>query len=87
MIMDIVGYMFDMPYFCHQAIAEDPNDAVQWHQLGVHSLCARQFKTSQRYLKAAVACDKDCSYAWSNLGMLYLSHIFYFNACLWYCHV
>ncbi|KAG5067005.1 Tetratricopeptide repeat protein 37 [Glycine soja] len=52
-----------------QAIAEDPNDAVQWHQLGVHSLCARQFKTSQKYLKAAVACDKDCSYAWSNLGV------------------
>ncbi|TKY73596.1 Tetratricopeptide repeat protein 37 [Spatholobus suberectus] len=52
-----------------QAIAEDPDDAVQWHQLGVHSLCARQFKTSQKYLKAAVACDKDCSYAWSNLGV------------------
>ncbi|XP_061360878.1 probable UDP-N-acetylglucosamine--peptide N-acetylglucosaminyltransferase SPINDLY [Gastrolobium bilobum] len=52
-----------------QAIAEDPNDAVQWLQLGVHSLCARQFKTSQKYLKAAVACDKDCCYAWSNLGV------------------
>ncbi|KAG4389890.1 hypothetical protein GLYMA_06G174300v4 [Glycine max] len=52
-----------------QAIAEDPNDAVQWHQLGIHSLCARQFKTSQKYLKAAVACDKDCSYAWATLGV------------------
>ncbi|KAI4336262.1 hypothetical protein L6164_014808 [Bauhinia variegata] len=52
-----------------QALAEDPDDAVQWHQLGLHSLCTRQFKTSQRYLKAAVARDKDCSYAWSNLGV------------------
>ncbi|KAK2443020.1 putative UDP-N-acetylglucosamine--peptide N-acetylglucosaminyltransferase SPINDLY [Trifolium repens] len=52
-----------------QAIAENPDDAVQWHQLGLHSLCARQFKTSQKYLKAAVACDKRCSYAWSNLGV------------------
>ncbi|KAL1323422.1 hypothetical protein HN51_033771 [Arachis hypogaea] len=52
-----------------QAIAEDPDDPMQWIQLGLHSLCARQFKTSQKYLKAAVACDKDCSYAWSNLGV------------------
>ncbi|PNY03939.1 putative UDP-N-acetylglucosamine-peptide N-acetylglucosaminyltransferase SPINDLY-like protein [Trifolium pratense] len=52
-----------------QAISEDPDDVVQWHQLGLHSLCARQFKTSQKYLKAAVACDKRCSYAWSNLGV------------------
>ncbi|KAK2388981.1 hypothetical protein P8452_26801 [Trifolium repens] len=52
-----------------QGIAENPDDAVQWHQLGLHSLCARQFKTSQKYLKAAVACDKRCSYAWSNLGV------------------
>ncbi|KAK4256990.1 hypothetical protein QN277_006640 [Acacia crassicarpa] len=52
-----------------QAIAEDPDDAVQWHQLGLHGLCTRQFKTSQRYLKAAVARDKNNSYAWSNLGV------------------
>ncbi|XP_058749101.1 probable UDP-N-acetylglucosamine--peptide N-acetylglucosaminyltransferase SPINDLY [Vicia villosa] len=52
-----------------QAITEDPDDVVQWHQLGLHSLCARQFKTSQKYLKAAVARDKCCSYAWSNLGV------------------
>ncbi|CAL0305146.1 unnamed protein product [Lupinus luteus] len=52
-----------------QAVAEDPDDAVQWHQLGLHSLCARQFKTSQKYLKVAVAYDKNCSYAWSNLGV------------------
>ncbi|XP_028781850.1 probable UDP-N-acetylglucosamine--peptide N-acetylglucosaminyltransferase SEC isoform X2 [Neltuma alba] len=52
-----------------QAIAEDPDDAVQWHQLGLHGLCTRQFKTSQRYLKAAVTRDKNSSYAWSNLGI------------------
>ncbi|KAK4568867.1 hypothetical protein RGQ29_004333 [Quercus rubra] len=52
-----------------QAIAEDPDDAVQWHQLGLHSLCTQQFKTSQKYLKAAVARFKECSCAWSNLGI------------------
>ncbi|CAK8566220.1 unnamed protein product [Lathyrus sativus] len=52
-----------------QAITEDPDDVVQWHQLGLHNLCARQFKTSQKFLKAAVARDKGCSYAWSNLGV------------------
>ncbi|XP_048330512.2 uncharacterized protein LOC107418253 isoform X2 [Ziziphus jujuba] len=52
-----------------QAIAEDPDDAVQWHQLGLHSLCTRQFKNSQKYLKAAVARFRECSYAWSNLGL------------------
>ncbi|PRQ17113.1 putative protein O-GlcNAc transferase [Rosa chinensis] len=56
-------------YSLKQAIAEDPDDAVQWHQLGLHSLCARQFKKSQKYLKAAVARFKECSYAWSNLGI------------------
>ena len=47
-----------------QAIAEDPDDAVQWYRLGLHSFCTRQFKTSQKYLKAAVARHKDCRYAW-----------------------
>ncbi|KAI8543865.1 hypothetical protein RHMOL_Rhmol08G0252200 [Rhododendron molle] len=56
-------------YSLKQAIAEDPDDPVQWHQLGVHSLCTQQFKTSQKYLKAAVARLKECSYAWSNLGI------------------
>lgn len=56
-------------YSLKQAIAEDPADAVQWHQLGLHSLCTQQFKTSQTYLKAAVARRKDCTYAWSNLGI------------------
>ncbi|XP_050378166.1 probable UDP-N-acetylglucosamine--peptide N-acetylglucosaminyltransferase SPINDLY [Argentina anserina] len=56
-------------YSLKQAIAEDPDDAVQWHQLGLHSLCALQFKKSQKYLKAAVARFKECSYAWSNLGI------------------
>lgn len=56
-------------YSLKQAVAEDPDDPVQWHQLGLHSLCTRQFKNSQKYLKAAVARFKDCSYAWSNLGI------------------
>ncbi|KAK4375829.1 hypothetical protein RND71_006506 [Anisodus tanguticus] len=56
-------------YSLKQAIAEDPADAVQWHQLGLHSLCTQQFKTSQMYLKAAVARRTDCTYAWSNLGI------------------
>lgn len=56
-------------YSLKQAIAEDPDDPVQWHQLGLHSLCIQQFKTSQTYLKAAVARFKECSYAWSNLGI------------------
>ncbi|KAL6174976.1 hypothetical protein ACLB2K_051620 [Fragaria x ananassa] len=56
-------------YSLKQAIAEDPDDAVQWHQLGLHSLCAEQYKNSQKYLKAAVARFKECSYAWSNLGI------------------
>ncbi|KAI9175052.1 hypothetical protein LWI28_026661 [Acer negundo] len=56
-------------YSLKQAVAENPDDAVQWHQLGLHSLCSQQFKTSQKYLKAAVARFRECSYAWSNLGI------------------
>ncbi|XP_024969434.1 probable UDP-N-acetylglucosamine--peptide N-acetylglucosaminyltransferase SPINDLY isoform X2 [Cynara cardunculus var. scolymus] len=56
-------------YSLKQAISEDPDDPVQWHQLGLHSLCTQNFKTSQTYLKAAVARDSQCSYAWSNLGI------------------
>ncbi|XP_076901981.1 uncharacterized protein LOC143556578 isoform X2 [Bidens hawaiensis] len=52
-----------------QAISEDPDDPVQWNQLGLHSLCIQDFKTSQTYLKEAVARDRECSYAWSNLGI------------------
>lgn len=52
-----------------QSIGEDPNDAIQWNQLGLHSLCTQQFKTSQKYLKAAVARLKENSCAWSNLGI------------------
>ncbi|XP_059642374.1 probable UDP-N-acetylglucosamine--peptide N-acetylglucosaminyltransferase SPINDLY isoform X2 [Cornus florida] len=52
-----------------QAVAKDPDDAIQWHQLGLHSLCTQQFKTSQKYLKVAVARLKECSCAWSNLGI------------------
>ncbi|KAF8378173.1 hypothetical protein HHK36_029510 [Tetracentron sinense] len=56
-------------YTLKQAVEEDPDDAVQWHQLGLYNLCTRQFKTSQKYLKAAVARCKECCYAWSNLGI------------------
>lgn len=56
-----------------QAIEEDADDAVQWHQLGLHSLCTTQFKTSLKFLKAAVARSRDCSVAWSNLGIYFLS--------------
>ncbi|KAF5180145.1 tetratricopeptide repeat (TPR)-containing protein [Thalictrum thalictroides] len=52
-----------------QAIEEKPDDAMQWHQLGLYYLCTLHFKASQKYLKAAVARCKDCSYAWSNLGI------------------
>ncbi|RAL41689.1 hypothetical protein DM860_008871 [Cuscuta australis] len=56
-----------------QAAAEDPEDAIHWHQLGLHFLCTQQFKMSQKYLKSAVASLKS-SYAWSNLGIsLHLS--------------
>ncbi|XP_078432986.1 tetratricopeptide repeat (TPR)-containing protein isoform X2 [Wolffia australiana] len=51
-----------------QAIEVDPDDAVQWHQLGLHSLCTLQLKDSQKFLKAAVSRCKDCSYTWTNLG-------------------
>nr|DAD24294.1 TPA_asm: hypothetical protein HUJ06_025758 [Nelumbo nucifera] len=37
-------------YTLKQAIEEDPDDVVQWHQLGLHNLCTLQFKTSQKYL-------------------------------------
>lgn len=60
-------YIFCVLQF--QAISEDPEDPIQWHQLGLHSLCTQDFKTSQTYLKAAVARDRECSYAWSNLGI------------------
>ncbi|XP_020260277.1 probable UDP-N-acetylglucosamine--peptide N-acetylglucosaminyltransferase SPINDLY isoform X2 [Asparagus officinalis] len=56
-------------YALKQAIEEDPDDAVQWHQLGLHNLCTTQFKTSVKFLKAAVARCRECSYAWSNLGI------------------
>ncbi|XP_010545984.1 PREDICTED: probable UDP-N-acetylglucosamine--peptide N-acetylglucosaminyltransferase SEC isoform X2 [Tarenaya hassleriana] len=57
-------------YSLKQAVTEDPDDAVQWHQLGLHSLCSQQYKLAQKYLKAAVARSGECSsYAWSNLGI------------------
>ncbi|KAL2515402.1 tetratricopeptide repeat (TPR)-containing protein [Forsythia ovata] len=56
-------------YSLNQAIGEDPDDAVQWHQLGLHCLSTQQFKTSQTYLKAAVARRKESFYGWSNLGI------------------
>ena len=67
----VLMFPFVMLLYLHlnQAIAEDPDDAIQWHQLGLHSLCTQQFKKSQIYLKAAVARMNKCSYAWSNLGI------------------
>ncbi|KAF9605020.1 hypothetical protein IFM89_013186 [Coptis chinensis] len=56
-------------YTLKQAIEENPDDYVQWHQLGLYSLCTLQFKASQKYLKAAIARCKECSYVWSNLGI------------------
>ncbi|KAM0946615.1 putative protein O-GlcNAc transferase [Dioscorea sansibarensis] len=56
-------------YMLKQAIDEDPDDPVQWHQLGLHYLYRLQFKTSVRFLKAALARRKECAYAWSNLGI------------------
>lgn len=52
-----------------QAIGEDPDEAINWHQLGLHSLRTQQFKVAQKYLKAAISRFSDCSYAWSNLGI------------------
>lgn len=56
-------------YSLKQAIGEDPDDAVQWHQFGLHCLSTQQYKTSQTYLKAAVARLKESVYGWSNLGI------------------
>ncbi|CAA2939586.1 probable UDP-N-acetylglucosamine--peptide N-acetylglucosaminyltransferase SPINDLY isoform X1 [Olea europaea subsp. europaea] len=56
-------------YSLKQAIGEDPDDAVQWHQFGLHCLSTQQFKTSETYLKAAVARLKESVYGWSNLGI------------------
>jgi cytochrome c-type biogenesis protein CcmH/NrfG len=53
-----------------QAIQEDPDDAVQWHQLGLYNICMTRFSRSVNFLKAALARSPDCSYAWSNLGKL-----------------
>ncbi|KQK11097.1 probable UDP-N-acetylglucosamine--peptide N-acetylglucosaminyltransferase SPINDLY isoform X2 [Brachypodium distachyon] len=56
-------------YTLKQAIQEDPDDAVQWHQLGLYNMCTTQFSRSVNFLKAAIARFPDCSYAWSNLGI------------------
>lgn len=57
-----------------QAIQEDPDDAVQWHQLGLYNICMTRFSRSVNFLKAALARSPDCSYAWSNLGKFW-SHL------------
>ncbi|KAJ6808620.1 putative UDP-N-acetylglucosamine--peptide N-acetylglucosaminyltransferase SPINDLY isoform X1 [Iris pallida] len=54
-------------YTLKQAIGENPDDPVHWHQLGLHNLCTTQFKSAVRLLKAAVARFPKCSYAWCNL--------------------
>ncbi|CAO1946949.1 unnamed protein product [Urochloa humidicola] len=56
-------------YTLKQAIQEDPDDAVQWHQLGLYNICLTRFSRSVNFLKAALARSPDCSYAWSNLGI------------------
>ncbi|XVF11623.1 hypothetical protein REPUB_Repub08aG0043100 [Reevesia pubescens] len=67
---ELVGVEERAIFSLKQATAEDPDDAVQWNQLGLHSLCSQHFKTAQKYLKAAVVRFKECSsYAWSNLGI------------------
>lgn len=52
-----------------QAIEENPNDAMQWHQLGLYTLCTLQFRLAQSYLKTAIAHRQSCGAAWSNLGI------------------
>ncbi|EFJ32828.1 hypothetical protein SELMODRAFT_438952 [Selaginella moellendorffii] len=57
-----------------QAIEEDPEDALKWHQLGLHTLCTLQFVAAQSYLKSAIARRRTFAMAWSNLGIaLHLS--------------
>ncbi|KAL0918918.1 hypothetical protein M5K25_010965 [Dendrobium thyrsiflorum] len=56
-------------YTLKQAIEEGPNDAAQWHQLGLHNLRVLQFNTAVGFLKVAVARCMECCYAWSNLGV------------------
>ncbi|CAL4946051.1 unnamed protein product [Urochloa decumbens] len=56
-------------YTLKQAIQEDPDDAVQWHQLGLYNICMTRFSRSVNFIKAALARSPDCSYAWSNLGI------------------
>ncbi|KAJ1286710.1 hypothetical protein BS78_03G372700 [Paspalum vaginatum] len=56
-------------YTLKQAIQEDPDDAVQWHQLGLYNICMTRFSRSVNFLKAALARSPDCCYAWSNLGI------------------
>ncbi|CAO2196536.1 unnamed protein product [Urochloa humidicola] len=56
-------------YTLKQAVQEDPDDAVQWHQLGLYNICMTRFSRSVNFLKAALARSPDCSYAWSNLGI------------------
>ncbi|CAF2049077.1 hypothetical protein HID58_035879 [Brassica napus] len=40
-------------YSLKQAVTEDPEDAVRWHQVGLHCLCSQQYKLSQKYLNPA----------------------------------
>jgi hypothetical protein len=67
-------YFFLKPSF--QAIQEDPDDNVQWHQLGLYNICMTWFSRSVDFLKAALARSPDCSYAWSNLGKFWLDSPF-----------
>ncbi|CAM8972658.1 unnamed protein product [Rhodiola kirilowii] len=69
-ISDSVSEFSDRAAFClKQAVAENRDDAVQWHQLGLHCLCTQQFQESEKYLKTAISHLRDSSYMWSNLGV------------------
>ncbi|XP_078173752.1 tetratricopeptide repeat (TPR)-containing protein isoform X1 [Carex rostrata] len=58
-----------------QTIQEDSDDAVHWHQLGLHNLRTMQFKSSVKFFKSALVHSLGCSYTWSNLGVAFhLSH-------------
>ncbi|KAL3677340.1 hypothetical protein R1sor_027288 [Riccia sorocarpa] len=52
-----------------RAVDEDPRDAVQWHQLGVHTMFKLQFGVAQKFLKTSIARRRSCIPAWSNLGV------------------
>lgn len=65
-----------------QAIDEDPQDALQWHQMGLHTLCTLQFGAAQKFLKTSIARQRSCSPAWTNLGTKTMASFLEKLACL-----